>query len=97
MGKEPRAPEVVRPHKTGAKYGISADIFSFGLLLFELRTLEKLVDDEENIWRDVKRKINNPLLEGRDTLKKLITKCLALNPMKRIKAEKVCQKTERES
>ena len=45
-----RAPEVLISHKNRyAKYGLPADVYSLGAVIFETSTLQKLVDEEVNI------------------------------------------------
>jgi len=81
-----RSPEVLRPHKNkgSARYGLGADIFSCGTVMYEAITLTKLVENEDTISETVQMKLD---AMPDNKFKILITKCLKDDPQERPSAE----------
>ena len=81
-----RAPEVLKTHKNRyAKYGLPADIFSLGAVIFEASTLQNLVDDEQNIPANVQKKLDT--MSGH--IKDFLHDCLQEDPGNRMIIEDV--------
>jgi len=96
-----QAPEV----GLGQKYNQSCDIYSFGLIFWEMLTLRrpfpeqrKLVQFKENVWEPWGRQVRPPIPTTKLTpdVQSILTQCWDFNPRSRPKAPDLLESLKKE-
>ena len=86
-----KAPEVMKEHKGyhSAKYGMKADVFSFGAVYYEMLKLEALITDDNQIMQNVNSKLGT-MADG--SHRDILNGCLKEKTDERFSIDQVIEK-----